>query len=160
MRCIFCGLLPRACAYGLRERGASGERGCVGLGSRSGVVCPNFRATASGVCLAAASFVFRHRLRPPMATLDIPKDGLPSPPVSSSSSLASAIPGVAPLSDLFHRFSSWRKALELPSPGTVENLTKEVKSMLDMLSARFAFLYSHSRRRHAPHQLLLRRCSC
>lgn len=66
-----------------------------------------------------------------MASLAIPKDGPPSPPLPAaapSSSRASAIPGLAPLSDLYNRFSSWRKSLDLPSPGTVENITKEVKS--------------------------------
>jgi hypothetical protein len=34
----------------------------------------------------------------------------------------------SPLAGAYSRFSSWRTALGLPNPGTVENLQKEVKS--------------------------------
>ena len=61
-----------------------------------------------------------------MASISLPKDAAASPPASSS--LSSAVPGLSPLSDLYHRFSSWKKSLDLPAPGTVESLTKEVKS--------------------------------
>ncbi|KAF7793067.1 hypothetical protein EIP86_004173 [Pleurotus ostreatoroseus] len=66
-----------------------------------------------------------------MASLSEPKDGFSSPsfePSSSATSSTYAIPGLTPLSDLYHRFSAWRKNLDLPAPGTVENLTKEVKN--------------------------------
>jgi len=35
---------------------------------------------------------------------------------------------VGPFANVYNRFASWRKALDLPNPGTVENLQKEVKS--------------------------------
>ncbi|KZT11315.1 uncharacterized protein LAESUDRAFT_720534 [Laetiporus sulphureus 93-53] len=34
----------------------------------------------------------------------------------------------SPFVNLFNRFSAWRKSLDLPNPGTVENLQKEVKT--------------------------------
>jgi hypothetical protein len=47
----------------------------------------------------------------------------PSPPATPSY-LSSIIPGMS----LINRFSRWREQLDLPNPGTVENLQKEVKS--------------------------------
>ena len=39
-------------------------------------------------------------------------------------------PSLSPLANAYSRFSSWRTALALPNPGSVENLQKEVKSEL------------------------------
>jgi len=39
-------------------------------------------------------------------------------------------PSFSPLANAYSRFSSWRSALALPNPGSVENLQKEVKSEL------------------------------
>jgi mitochondrial import receptor subunit TOM40 len=44
---------------------------------------------------------------------------------SKSSTL---FPVFSPLVNAYSRLSSWRAALGLPNPGTVENLQKEVKS--------------------------------
>ncbi|OCH95051.1 hypothetical protein OBBRIDRAFT_788787 [Obba rivulosa] len=44
-----------------------------------------------------------------------------SPPPSQSGHLTS------PWTSWYHRFASWRRALDLPNPGTVENLQKEAK---------------------------------
>ena len=54
------------------------------------------------------------------------------PPSSSSK------PSQSALGSLYSRLSSWRASLELPNPGTVENLQKEVKSMLNFLSSSFS----------------------
>ena len=40
----------------------------------------------------------------------------------------SSLPVFSPLVNAYSRLSSWRAALGLPNPGTVENLQKEVKS--------------------------------
>ncbi|KAI0006040.1 eukaryotic porin-domain-containing protein [Russula compacta] len=48
-----------------------------------------------------------------------------SAPSKISSSL---FPTFSPLGNAYSRFSSWRAALGLPNPGTVENLQKEVKT--------------------------------
>ncbi|KAH7926323.1 hypothetical protein BV22DRAFT_1104412 [Leucogyrophana mollusca] len=59
-----------------------------------------------------------------------PTDGFtdPSPSFSPSPQKPSLIPGIAPLTNVFSRFSQWRKSLDLPNPGSVENLQKEVKT--------------------------------
>ncbi|KAH9951895.1 eukaryotic porin-domain-containing protein [Amylocystis lapponica] len=57
---------------------------------------------------------------PPLsAKVDLPTPSYlaPSPPSSSW-----------PLGGLYNRYASWRKSLDLPNPGSVENLQKEVKS--------------------------------
>ncbi|KAI0341769.1 mitochondrial import receptor subunit TOM40 [Trametopsis cervina] len=59
---------------------------------------------------------------PPLAS--VPKDSY-SPPPAQSSSLLSAF---APVTNVYSRFASWRKALDLPQPGTIENIQKEVRS--------------------------------
>jgi len=46
---------------------------------------------------------------------------------TSSSPFASV---VSPLANVYDRLSQWRTALGLSNPGTVENLTKEVKCEL------------------------------
>ncbi len=46
---------------------------------------------------------------------------------SKSSTL---FPVFSPLANAYSRFSSWRAALGLPNPGSVENLQKEAKSEL------------------------------
>ena len=48
-----------------------------------------------------------------------------TPAQSKKSTFFSAF---SPLANVHSRFSSWRTALSLPNPGTVENLQKEVKS--------------------------------
>jgi hypothetical protein len=50
-----------------------------------------------------------------------------SPAPSKSSTL---FPVFSPLANAYSRLSSWRTALGLPNPGSVENLQKEVKSEL------------------------------
>ncbi|KAH7914702.1 eukaryotic porin-domain-containing protein [Hygrophoropsis aurantiaca] len=52
----------------------------------------------------------------------------PSPSSFSPSPQKSSTPGVAPFTNIFGRFSQWRKSLDLPNPGSVENLQKEVKT--------------------------------
>ncbi|EKM55371.1 uncharacterized protein PHACADRAFT_255951 [Phanerochaete carnosa HHB-10118-sp] len=47
---------------------------------------------------------------------------------SSSSGAAGGV--FAPVTGLYNRLQTWRQSLELPNPGTVENLQKEVKSTL------------------------------
>ncbi|KAG1753469.1 eukaryotic porin-domain-containing protein [Suillus lakei] len=64
------------------------------------------------------------------STFPSAKDGStdPSPssvPQAPKSSYTSAL---SPLTNAFSRFSQWRKSLDLPNPGTVENLQKEVKA--------------------------------
>ena len=52
-------------------------------------------------------------------------------PVTSSPSTSSKIlshPALAPAVALYTRLAEWRASLGLPSPGTMENLTKDVKS--------------------------------
>ncbi|KAL4254099.1 Tom40 family protein [Abortiporus biennis] len=41
---------------------------------------------------------------------------------------SSHLPLVGPFANLYNRFSSWRHSLDLPNPGTVENIQKEVKA--------------------------------
>ena len=59
-------------------------------------------------------------------TLTSEKLGLDDP--SSSFSQPPKAP-TSPLTSLYGRFTQWRKSLDLPNPGTVENLQKEVKRM-------------------------------
>ena len=54
----------------------------------------------------------------PQLTADLSQ---PSPSVLQPSS-------GSPLTNFYNRFVSWRRSLELPNPGSVENLQKEVKS--------------------------------
>jgi len=46
----------------------------------------------------------------------------------ASHSLPTFLAPVSPLVNAYSRFSQWRTALDLPNPGTAENLQKEVKS--------------------------------
>jgi len=48
--------------------------------------------------------------------------------MASTSSSSPFVSVVSPLANAYDRFSQWRYALGLSNPGTVENLTKEVKS--------------------------------
>ncbi|KIL00112.1 hypothetical protein PAXRUDRAFT_821990 [Paxillus rubicundulus Ve08.2h10] len=50
----------------------------------------------------------------------------PSPSLSQPHK-TSYLSAISPLTGLFGRFSEWRNSLDLPNPGTVENLQKEVK---------------------------------
>lgn len=51
-----------------------------------------------------------------------------SVPITSIQPSSSPVTGpLSPAVNLYNRFWAWRKALDLPNPGTVENLTKEVK---------------------------------
>ncbi|KAI0362350.1 hypothetical protein OH77DRAFT_1584773 [Trametes cingulata] len=62
----------------------------------------------------------------PVTVVDAPP-APPSPaPVASSSSSSSSWP----FGSLYNRFAAWRKSLDLPNPGTVENLSKEAKQTL------------------------------
>ncbi|GBE82069.1 Mitochondrial import receptor subunit TOM40 [Sparassis crispa] len=56
----------------------------------------------------------------------VANDEHPSPSSSSAPSTSSSF--ASPFARLYNRFASWRAALELPCPGTVEGLQKEVKS--------------------------------
>ncbi|KAH7889672.1 eukaryotic porin-domain-containing protein [Phlebopus sp. FC_14] len=66
-----------------------------------------------------------------MASASFPseKNGLndPSPSPPQPSQKSSYFAAISPLTSVFGRFSEWRKSLDLPNPGTVENLQKEVK---------------------------------
>ncbi|CAL1705039.1 unnamed protein product [Somion occarium] len=80
------------------------------------------------------------------------------PEASSSSSPFPVLSTGSSFSNLYNRFSTWRKSLDLPNPGTIENLTKEVKSthltnfffdggradLTKALSANPAFQVTHS----------------
>ncbi|CCM02073.1 uncharacterized protein FIBRA_04150 [Fibroporia radiculosa] len=57
---------------------------------------------------------------PSLTEIDVP---------SSSPSLLPP-PSGSPLANLYNRLASWRRSLELPNPGTAENLQKEVKTTL------------------------------
>ena len=63
------------------------------------------------------------------ASFPVPSPSLSSKMTSTSSSSPFA-PVVSPLTNVYDRFSQWRSALGLSNPGTVENLTKEVKCEL------------------------------
>lgn len=54
------------------------------------------------------------------------KDSTLSPPASSSSS--SLLSAFAPVTNAYNRLAEWRRALDLPQPGTIENIQKEVRS--------------------------------
>jgi hypothetical protein len=49
---------------------------------------------------------------------------------SAPSKSSTLFPVFSPLANVYSRFSSWRAALGLPNPGSVENLQKEAKSEL------------------------------
>ena len=49
---------------------------------------------------------------------------------SAPSKSSTLFPVFSPFANAYTRFSSWRVALGLPNPGSVENLQKEVKSKL------------------------------
>src|SRR5713101_4989393 len=49
---------------------------------------------------------------------------------SAPSKSSTLFPVFSPFANGYSRFSSWRAALGLPNPGSVENLQKEVKSEL------------------------------
>jgi hypothetical protein len=49
---------------------------------------------------------------------------------SAPSKSSTLFPVFSPFANVYSRFSSWRAALGLPNPGSVENLAKEVKSEL------------------------------
>ncbi|KAJ3492305.1 hypothetical protein NLI96_g27 [Meripilus lineatus] len=51
-----------------------------------------------------------------------------TPSLKAESSSSSNSPVVGPFASLYNRYSAWRAALDLPNPGTVEGLQKEVKS--------------------------------
>jgi len=55
-----------------------------------------------------------------------PKDAFTDPSPSSAPQ-APKSSAFSPLTTAYSRFSQWRKSLDLPNPGTVENLQKEVK---------------------------------
>ena len=65
----------------------------------------------------------------PTASSQVPSPS-PSSKMASTSSSSPFTSVVSPLANAYDRFSQWRTALGLSSPGTVENLTKEVKCEL------------------------------
>jgi len=65
----------------------------------------------------------------PAASSQVPSP-LPSSKMASTSSSSPFASVVSPLANVYDRFSQWRSALGLSNPGTVENLTKEVKCEL------------------------------
>ena len=67
--------------------------------------------------------------RQPAATSQVPSSS-PSSKMASTSSSSPFASVVSPLTNVYDRFSRWRLSLGLPNPGTVENLTKEVKCEL------------------------------
>ncbi|KAF9227893.1 hypothetical protein BS17DRAFT_693432 [Gyrodon lividus] len=97
-----------------------------------------------------------------MASSTFPSEKLshndPSPSLSQPPKTSSYLSTIAPITNLFGRFSEWRKSWDLPNPGTVENLQKEVKlthltnfmfdgaraDLTKGLSANPAFQISHS----------------
>ena len=50
-------------------------------------------------------------------------------PLSAVPSTSSAVPTgmFSPVTSFYNKLQSWRQSLDLPNPGTVENLQKEVK---------------------------------
>jgi len=62
-----------------------------------------------------------------MATLPSTKE-LDPYELAIGSSHSSYFPTLPQWANVFHRFSKWREVLDLPNPGTVENLQKEVKT--------------------------------
>lgn len=54
------------------------------------------------------------------STSDASPDSYASPPSKGFFS---------PITNAYNNFSAWRSGLDLPQPGNVENLTKEIKSM-------------------------------
>ncbi|KAF9246498.1 eukaryotic porin-domain-containing protein [Melanogaster broomeanus] len=66
-----------------------------------------------------------------MASSALPSEKLglsdPSPSLSQPPQKSSYLSAISPLTGVFTRFSEWRNSLDLPNPGTVENLQKEVK---------------------------------
>ncbi|KIJ57686.1 hypothetical protein HYDPIDRAFT_163894, partial [Hydnomerulius pinastri MD-312] len=66
-----------------------------------------------------------------MASTAFPPEKLgqndPSPSFSPPPQKSSYMSAISPLTSVLGRFSEWRKSLDLPNPGTVENLQKEVK---------------------------------
>ena len=59
--------------------------------------------------------------------------------MASTSSSSPFISVVSPLANVYDRFSQWKIALGLSNPGTVENITKEVKCEL-----RLALYHHHT----------------
>ncbi|CAG7855153.1 SubName: Full=Probable TOM40-mitochondrial import receptor (MOM38) {ECO:0000313/EMBL:CCA68912.1} [Serendipita indica DSM 11827] len=83
-----------------------------------------------------------------------PKPASPGFPISTLSTSSDESPGplsfaFAPAINIYNRFWSWRTSLDLPNPGSVENLQKEIKStqltnfMFDGLRADYTKAFSH-----------------
>ena len=51
----------------------------------------------------------------------------PSSSFSQTPKKSSLLSAISPLTSLYARLAEWRKSLDLPNPGMVENLQKEVK---------------------------------
>lgn len=74
----------------------------------------------------------------------------------ASHSLPTFLAPVSPLVNAYSRFSQWRTALDLPNPGTAENLQKEVKSAWQLLRPLSRpILNCHRCCRHTFDELLL-----
>lgn len=78
------------------------------------------------ICLR--SFVTFYLLRP----LHIIMSAAPISEKPSTRPLPAYLAPVSPLVGVYNRFNYWRTALELPNPGSAENLQKEVKSACRM----------------------------
>lgn len=83
-----------------------------------------------------------------------PKPASPGFPISTLSTSSDEPSGplsfaFAPAINIYNRFWSWRTSLDLPNPGSVENLQKEIKStqltnfMFDGLRADYTKAFSH-----------------
>ena len=64
-----------------------------------------------------------------MATVPYPPPVLSETPAASTSKTG-ALGAFSPVTNVFNRFASWRASLGLPSPGSIERLATESKSML------------------------------
>ena len=65
-----------------------------------------------------------------MATIPYPPPVLTDAPAASTSKSGAVASAFSPVKNVFNRFSSWRASLGLPSPGSIERLATESKSML------------------------------
>ena len=64
-----------------------------------------------------------------MATVPYPPPVLSETPAASTSKTG-ALGAFSPVTNVFNRFASWRASLGLTSPGSIERLATESKSML------------------------------
>ena len=80
----------------------------------------------------------------PPFKVDAASTSSPSPLLQTASS-SSSVPSerstffhaLSPFANVYNGFVRWKRSLDLPSPGTVENLQKEVKSAYAFISSLF-----------------------